>query len=66
LATPCTWLESFTPPANWPVGSTLDWLKRHLGECFELKLETEESFLIRETARKFQWSSSMVTLWKRN
>jgi len=66
LATPCTWLESFTPPANWPVGSTLDWLKRHLGECFELKRETEESFLIRETARKFQWSSSMVTLWRRN
>ena len=65
LATPCTWLESFTPPANWPVGSTLDWLKRHLGACFELKLETEESFLIRETARKFQWSSSMVTLWQR-
>lgn len=65
LATPCTWLESFTPPANWPVGSTLDWLQRHLAECFELKLETEESFLIRETARKFQWSSSMVTLWQR-
>lgn len=65
LATPCTWLESFTPPANWPVGSTLDWLQRHLGECFELKLETEESFLIRETARKFQWSSSMVTVWQR-
>lgn len=66
LATPCTWLESFTPPANWPVGSTLDWLRRHLGECFELKSETEESFLIRETARKFQWSSSMVTVWRKN
>jgi len=65
LATPCTWLESFTPPANWPVGSTMDWLKRHLGKSFELKLETEESFLIRETARKFQWSSSMLTLWRR-
>lgn len=65
LATPCTWLEAFTPPAHWPTGSTLDWLKRHLGPSFELLRETQEPFLIRETARKFQWSSSMVTLWKR-
>ena len=26
LATPCTWLEEFTPPENWPPGGTFDWL----------------------------------------
>lgn len=65
LATPCTWLEEFTPLPNWPTSDTLDWLRDHLGRSFELVDLTEEPFLIRETARKFQWSSSMVTRWKR-
>ncbi|MCW1914723.1 class I SAM-dependent methyltransferase [Luteolibacter sp. GHJ8] len=65
LATPCTWLGEFTPPENWPVGSTLDWLQDELAHDFELLKVTDEPFLIRETARKFQWTSSMVTLWRR-
>lgn len=65
LATPCTWLEEFTPPQNWPQGSTLDWLKNSLDPAFELVRETDEPFLIRETARKFQWTTSMVTVWRR-
>lgn len=65
LATPCTWLGEFTPPENWPEGSTLDWLKQHLGADFELLHVTDEPFLIRETARKFQWTTSMVTAWRR-
>lgn len=65
LATPCTWLGEFTPPENWPEGSTLDWLKAALGDHFELTKVTDEPFLIRETARKFQWTSSMLTVWKR-
>lgn len=65
LATPCTWLEAFTPPRNWPEGSTLDWLKSNLSGNFDLITECDEPFLIRETARKFQWTRSMLTVWKR-
>lgn len=64
LATPCTWLGEFTPPENWPEGSTLEWLEAKLGGQFELVKVADEPFLIRETARKFQWTSSMVTVWK--
>ncbi|WP_035611457.1 methyltransferase domain-containing protein [Haloferula sp. BvORR071] len=65
LATPCTWLGEFTPPENWPVGSTLDWLGEELGRDFELLKAVDEPFLIRETARKFQWTSSLVSVWRR-
>lgn len=65
LATPCTWLEDFTPPENWPQGHTLDWLKETLAENFELVEEANEPFLIRETARKFQWTVALVTKWRR-
>jgi putative 4-mercaptohistidine N1-methyltranferase len=65
IATPCTWLESFTPSVNWPEGSTIDWLKDNLLSSFELVRTWDEPFLIRETARKFQWSSSQLSLWTR-
>jgi putative 4-mercaptohistidine N1-methyltranferase len=65
LATPCTWLREFTPEENWPRGSTFDWLLENLTPHFELRHQTEEPFLIRETARKFQWTQSMLTVWKR-
>jgi SAM-dependent methyltransferase len=65
LATPCTWLGEFTAPEKWPGGNTLDWLKDHLGESFELASCGDEPFLIRETARKFQWTRSMLTVWRK-
>ncbi len=65
LATPCTWLEDFTPLGNWPQGDTFGWLSEWLSPCFQLVRRGEEPFLIRETARKFQWTSSMVTVWRR-
>ena len=65
LATPCTWLAEFTPPQNWPSGSTFDWLHEMLCPNFELQHQCDEPFLIRETARKFQWSRSLVTTWRR-
>ena len=65
IATPCTWLGEYTPPENWPEGSTLEWLKAELGVNFELIDVSDEPFLIRETARKFQWTASMVTTWRR-
>ena len=66
LATPCTWLDDFTPPEQWPVGSTAEWLRENLQNHFSLVKSTHEPFLIRETARKFQWSSSLVTVWEKS
>ena len=66
LATPCTWLEEFTPQGNWPPGSTFDWLKSSLEPDFQLLRSSEEPFLIRETARKFQWTLSEVSVWRRH
>jgi putative 4-mercaptohistidine N1-methyltranferase len=65
LTTPCTWLEEFTPQDDWPQGATLPWLKGELGAHFELLEEHDEPFLIRETARKFQWTVSLLTKWRR-
>jgi SAM-dependent methyltransferase len=65
IATPCTWLAEFTPPDQWPPHDTFGWLKATIEADFDLRLQTEEPFLIRETARKFQWSSAMLTVWTR-
>ncbi len=65
LTTPCTWLGEFTPPENWPEGRTLDWLEAELAPEFEL-LETRDlPLLIRETARKFQWTVAQGSRWRR-
>lgn len=66
LATPCTWLAEFTPPENWPVSGTFAWLEATLSPGFTLVRKTDEPFLIRETARKFQWTTSLVTVWRRH
>jgi putative 4-mercaptohistidine N1-methyltranferase len=65
LTTPCTWLEEYTPPAHWPPGSTLDWLRAALDEHFTLDHEENLPFLIREHARKYQWSVAQGTRWIR-
>ncbi|MCB1208271.1 MAG: methyltransferase domain-containing protein [Verrucomicrobiales bacterium] len=65
LTTPCTWLEEFTPPSNWPIGSTRDWLQQELAESFELDLQADLPFLIREHARKYQWSVALGSRWIR-
>ncbi|HEY1082377.1 MAG TPA: methyltransferase domain-containing protein, partial [Prosthecobacter sp.] len=56
LTTPCTWLEEFTPRGNWPQGSTFAWLKEQLAPHFDLAQQKDLPFLIREHARKYQWS----------
>ena len=70
LATPHTWLEEFTPPANWPGAShgqkdPCRALQVELSRNFELLAEKDMPFLIREHARKFQWSVSLATVWRR-
>lgn len=65
LTTPCTWLEEFTPARNWPPGSTFEWLKEKLSPHFTLAHQADLPFLIREHARKFQWSVALGTRWVR-
>jgi len=65
LTTPCTWLEEFTPRGHWPQGSTRDWLTSLLDPHFELAKTCDMPFLIREHARKYQWSVALGMRWVR-
>lgn len=69
LTTPFTWLAEFTPRDKWIGGTgeseSADELTRLLEPHFELKLSKEIPFLIREHARKFQWSTAWGTRWVR-
>jgi putative 4-mercaptohistidine N1-methyltranferase len=73
LTTPCTWMEDFTPAKNWLGGflfggrprSTLDGLRSALGVHFTFSGARDLPFLIREHARKYQWSVALATIWRR-
>jgi hypothetical protein len=69
LTTPFSWLAEFTPRAKWIGGTagseSADELTRLLEPHFELKLSKELPFLIREHARKYQWSVAWGTRWVR-
>lgn len=69
LTTPCTWLDEYTPRAAWIGGtaasSTRDALLARLSEHFTFDLEVDLPFLIREHARKFQWSIAWGSRWIR-
>ena len=69
LTTPFTWLEEFTPRGKWIGGTagseSADELTRVLEPHFELKSSKEIPFLIREHARKYQWSVALGTRWVR-
>ncbi|MEM9479646.1 MAG: putative 4-mercaptohistidine N1-methyltransferase [Verrucomicrobiota bacterium] len=65
LTTPCTWLGEFTPPENWPDKPTIEWLQDALGGSFALDRTLDLPFLIRETARKFQWTVAQGSVWTR-
>ena len=69
LATPFTWLEEFTPREAWIGGrseeSSAEALRALLLPHFELRAEKEMPFVIREHARKYQWSVAWGTRWVR-
>lgn len=69
LTTPFSWLEEYTPRENWIGGrgdtSSADVLTELLAPSFELRLAKDIPFLIREHARKFQWSVAWGTRWVR-
>jgi putative 4-mercaptohistidine N1-methyltranferase len=73
ITTPCTWLEDYTPRAHWLGGyhqdgrpiRTLETLEAVLEPHFTLARTADLPFLIREHARKFQWSVALATVWVR-
>jgi len=73
LTSPYTWLEDFTPRQNWLGGfesngrrvTTLDALTSILSPDFDLAGTRDLPLLIREHARKFQWSVAQASLWIR-
>ena len=73
IASPYTWLPEFTPKEKWLGGferngerrSTRQALQALLEPHFELLRSSDQPFLIREHARKFQWSVAETTTWLR-
>ena len=68
LTTPFTWMESYTPKANW-LGNgsedSFDGLRRGLEPAFTLDADWDMPFIIREHARKFQYSIAKASRWRR-
>jgi putative 4-mercaptohistidine N1-methyltranferase len=73
VASPYTWLASYTPRKNWLGGyarggrpvRTFDGLRRILAPHFKLVRRLETPFLLREHARKYQLGISETSLWVR-
>jgi 5-histidylcysteine sulfoxide synthase/putative 4-mercaptohistidine N1-methyltranferase len=74
LTSPYTWLEEYTPKANWLGGirengealSTHQALQRLLAAEFEELCEPRDiPFVIRETARKHQHTLAQLTIWRK-
>ena len=73
LTTPCTWLDDYTPRSHWLGGfeqdglpvRTLATLQAVLEPHFTLVRTLDMPFVIREHARKFQWSVAQATVWIR-
>ena len=73
IASPYTWLEEYTPFPKWLGGyeengqpvSTFEALCDILAPDFDLIRTVDLPFLIREHARKYQWSVSKAGVWRR-
>lgn len=73
IASPYSWLEEFTPKANWIGGivrdnqplTTLEGLRQTLQPAFELAHCIDLPFLLRLHARRFEWTVAQLTSWRR-
>ncbi len=73
LTSPYTWMEEYTPKERWLGGfyregeaiRSLATLKSALKADFQLEKVVDMPFLIREHARKFQWSVAQASCWTR-
>ena len=67
-------MQEYTARQNWLGGlaaegaprNTLDGLRTHLEPAFQLESTRDLPFLIREHARKYQWSVAQASLWRRS
>ncbi len=73
ISTPATWMEEYTPRDHWLGGlerdglrvTTLAGLRTALEPAFALRETRDLPFLIREHARKYQWSVAQASIWER-
>lgn len=68
ITTPFTWLEEYTPSENWLGDGAQDsfsGLRATLEQTFKLHKQWDMPFLIREHARKFQYSIAQASRWVR-
>lgn len=73
ITSPYSWSDDFTVRENWIGGyaaeagpiHTLQGLTTILSDNFELLTTKDMPFLIREHARKFQWSVAQASIWLR-
>jgi putative 4-mercaptohistidine N1-methyltranferase len=73
VTSPHSWNRDFTPVTKWLGGyetdgcrfETFETLAKFLEQDFDLALTKEMPFLIREHARKYQWSVSRASVWRR-
>lgn len=68
LTSPYTWLEEYTPRSAWLTRDgrrTTDVVAGHL-QGFRLVRRVDLPFVLREHARKFQWSVAEATVWQRD
>ena len=66
MTTPFTWLEAYTPEENWlgrDSSDSFSGLKTALEPEFSLNEKWDMPFLIREHARKFQYSVAQASRW---
>ncbi|MEM9445720.1 MAG: putative 4-mercaptohistidine N1-methyltransferase [Verrucomicrobiota bacterium] len=70
ITSPYTWMEVYTPKDQWTGGTddktTLEGLRAVLEPNFNLLKTKDMPFLIREHARKFQWSVAQASIWQNN
>lgn len=70
MTTPFTWMEDYTPLENWlggteATGDSFNGLRKALSPAFDLVEEKDMPFLIKETARKYQWTVAQASVWRR-
>ena len=73
IASPYTWLAEYTPMDQWLGGYSrdgqavrgFDTVRGILEPDFEFVRAVDLPFVIREHARKFQWSVSLAGIWRR-
>lgn len=69
IASPYTWMEEYTPKRKWLGGragqSTREALEKLLSPSCKLLRTRQIPFILREHARKYQWSMAEGTCWQR-